>query len=104
MAELSDEAYERIKALCKKGDDLAEIDDFSAALDQYWAAWTCCPSRRPIGKPRPGFWVRSVMCALGRPGALLPDLLSGITGPWVSSTRRLRRHGGRRDHLRHESI
>ncbi|MGL6076208.1 MAG: tetratricopeptide repeat protein [Fimbriiglobus sp.] len=43
MAELSDEAHERIQALCKKGDVLAEKGHYPAALEQYWAAWDLLP-------------------------------------------------------------
>jgi tetratricopeptide (TPR) repeat protein len=43
VAELSDEAHERIQALCKSGDALAEKGDYRAALAQYWAAWDLLP-------------------------------------------------------------
>src|SRR5262245_48365933 len=46
MAELSDEVHDRIEALCKKGDALAESGKFSAALKQYWAAWDLLPEPR----------------------------------------------------------
>jgi tetratricopeptide (TPR) repeat protein len=43
MAELSDEVYERVQALCEAGDDLADDDQFAAALAKYWAAWDLLP-------------------------------------------------------------
>ncbi|OUJ14921.1 hypothetical protein [Acetobacter sp. DsW_063] len=41
--ELPDDLYERIKSLCKKGDDLAKAALFDEALDQYDAAWRLVP-------------------------------------------------------------
>lgn len=46
MAELSDEAHERIQDLCKQGDVLADSDQYSAALLNYWAAWDLLPEPR----------------------------------------------------------
>lgn len=43
MAELSDEAHERIQDLCKQGEVLADSDQYSAALLNYWAAWDLLP-------------------------------------------------------------
>jgi hypothetical protein len=43
MAELSEDAHERIQALCKKGDVLAKKGSYAAALQQYWAAWDLLP-------------------------------------------------------------
>jgi hypothetical protein len=43
MAELSDDVHERIQALCKKGDSLADRGRYPAALEQYWAAWDLLP-------------------------------------------------------------
>src|SRR5262245_23461656 len=43
MAELQGETYERIQALCKQGDTLAENGKYSAALEQYWTAWDLLP-------------------------------------------------------------
>jgi tetratricopeptide (TPR) repeat protein len=43
MAELSDEAHDRIQALCEKGDALAGRGQYPAALQQYWAAWDLLP-------------------------------------------------------------
>ena len=43
MAELSDAIYERIKALCEKGDALSDSKDYSEALQNYWAAWDLLP-------------------------------------------------------------
>jgi hypothetical protein len=46
MAELPDEVYERVKALCAEGDELADTDDFEAALTKYWTAWDQLPEPR----------------------------------------------------------
>ena len=43
MAEFSDEIHNRVQALCRKGDVLAEEGKYPAALDQYWAAWDLLP-------------------------------------------------------------
>ena len=43
MAELDDRMYERIKSLCAEGDQLAELGDFSLALELYWKAWDLLP-------------------------------------------------------------
>jgi tetratricopeptide (TPR) repeat protein len=43
MAELADNVYGRIQALCKKGDALAKKGDYPAALQEYWAAWDLLP-------------------------------------------------------------
>ena len=44
MAVLSDEAHERIQALCEKGDALTKKGQYPAALQQYWAAWDLLPA------------------------------------------------------------
>jgi tetratricopeptide (TPR) repeat protein len=44
MASLSDETHKRIKSLCKQGDKFADQDDYSAALERYWAAWDLLPA------------------------------------------------------------
>jgi tetratricopeptide (TPR) repeat protein len=46
LAELSDEMYERIKALCATGDALATQGRYSDALGQYRAAWDFLPEPR----------------------------------------------------------
>jgi hypothetical protein len=43
MAELSNETHERIQAVCKKGDVLANKGMYPAPLEQYWAAWDLLP-------------------------------------------------------------
>jgi tetratricopeptide (TPR) repeat protein len=40
MPELSHQVYERIQAICKKGDALAEKGQYPGALQQYWTAWS----------------------------------------------------------------
>ncbi len=36
---LDDKIHQRITALSKKGDTLAEKNDYSTALQKYWEAW-----------------------------------------------------------------
>src|SRR5262245_65567329 len=43
MAQLPQKVHDRIEALCKKGDALAEREKYPAALEQYWAAWDLLP-------------------------------------------------------------
>lgn len=43
MAELSDEIHDEIGRLCAEGDDLAEEDDFAAAIRKYDQAWQLLP-------------------------------------------------------------
>src|SRR5688500_9405153 len=43
MTELSDATYEEIQRLCAEGNDLAEKERYSAALQKYWAAWDLLP-------------------------------------------------------------
>lgn len=45
-SELDPELYEEIKALCAKGDGLAEAGQFDAALDLYGEAWRLLPEPR----------------------------------------------------------
>ena len=44
MAELSDEVHDRIRALAKEGDALADEGKHAAALERYWAAWNLLPA------------------------------------------------------------
>jgi tetratricopeptide (TPR) repeat protein len=44
MAELSDEVYDRIRALTEDGDALADEGKYAAALERYWAAWDLLPA------------------------------------------------------------
>src|SRR5262245_48829022 len=46
MAQLPQKVHDRIEALCKKGDALAEREKYPAALEQYWAAWDLLPEPR----------------------------------------------------------
>lgn len=43
MAELRDEVPSRIQALCEEGDSLADLENYPAALERYWAAWALLP-------------------------------------------------------------
>ena len=72
MAELSDEVYGRIQALCKKGDALAENDKFSAALKEYWAAWDLLPE--PKTQWEPATWI---LAAIGDANFLGDDFVAG---------------------------
>jgi tetratricopeptide (TPR) repeat protein len=44
VAELPDKVHDRIQELSKKGDALAEMGNYPAALEQYWAAWDLLPA------------------------------------------------------------
>lgn len=43
MAELSNDAHQRIQSLCNDGDAFARNGQFTVALQQYWAAWDLLP-------------------------------------------------------------
>jgi tetratricopeptide (TPR) repeat protein len=43
MTDLPDHIHEQIQSLCQAGDALAERNEYSAALQQYWAAWDLLP-------------------------------------------------------------
>jgi tetratricopeptide (TPR) repeat protein len=43
MAELPDALYQKITAVCKRGDGLAEREEFTTALENYWSAWDMLP-------------------------------------------------------------
>ncbi|MGL6076216.1 MAG: tetratricopeptide repeat protein [Fimbriiglobus sp.] len=72
MAELSDEAHERIQALCKKGDVLAEKGYYPAALEQYWAAWDLLPE--PQTDWEAATWI---LAAVGDANFLSDDYTAG---------------------------
>jgi tetratricopeptide (TPR) repeat protein len=44
--ELSEGIHERINALCRDGDELANRGDYPLALEQYWAAWDALPESK----------------------------------------------------------
>ena len=46
MGELDNELYEQIKRHCRRGDELAEEQQFEAALTAYSAAWELLPEPR----------------------------------------------------------
>jgi tetratricopeptide (TPR) repeat protein len=72
MAELSDDVYRQIQALCKKGDSLAEKEKFSAALKQYWAAWELLP--QPRTQWEAATWI---LGAIGDANFLSEDFIAG---------------------------
>jgi tetratricopeptide (TPR) repeat protein len=43
MAELDEGTYARIRALCARGDGLADEGRFDEALEAFWAAWDLLP-------------------------------------------------------------
>jgi len=72
MAELSDEVHRRIQALCKKGDALANKGEYSAALEQYWAAWDLLPE--PQTEWEAATWI---LAAVGDANFLGGDYIAG---------------------------
>lgn len=72
MAELSDETHEFIQALCKKGDALAKKGKYSAALEQYWAAWDLLPE--PQTDWEAATWI---LAAIGDANFLGGDYVAG---------------------------
>jgi tetratricopeptide (TPR) repeat protein len=72
LHELSDDIHGRIQKLCKKGDALAENDNFSAALKQYWAAWDLLPE--PKTQWEAATWI---LGAIGDANFLGDDFVAG---------------------------
>lgn len=72
MAELSDEAHERIQDLCKQGDVLADADQYPAALQLYWAAWDLLPE--PQTDWEAAIWI---LAAIGDANFLGGDYAAG---------------------------
>jgi tetratricopeptide (TPR) repeat protein len=72
VAELSDEDHERIQTLCKKGDALADEGNYTAALEQYWAAWDLVPEPQTDEKA-----AASILAAIGDANFLLGDFTAG---------------------------
>src|SRR5437868_3246187 len=72
MAELPDKIHERMKALCKKGDEFAELEEYSAALEQFWAAWDLLPEPRTEWKA--ATWI---LAAIGDVDYLDGDFIAG---------------------------
>jgi hypothetical protein len=72
MAELPDGLYERIKTLCAEGDELADDNDFAAALARYWKAWDLLPEPRTA-------WAAAtwVLAAIGDANFLGADYAAG---------------------------
>lgn len=46
MKELPEDLYEKITALCGKGDELAENDEHGKAIEKYRTAWKMLPEPR----------------------------------------------------------
>jgi len=72
MPELADDIHERIQALCQEGDALAERGDYSAALEQYWAAWDLLPV--PQTQWQAATWI---LAAVGDANYLGGDYVAG---------------------------
>jgi hypothetical protein len=72
MSELSDEAHNRVQALCKGGDTLAKKGKYAAALEQYWAAWDLLPD--PQTDWEAATWV---LAAIGDANFLGGDFTAG---------------------------
>jgi tetratricopeptide (TPR) repeat protein len=72
MAELPKPIHEKIKSLCKTGDFFAEHDEFSAALEQYWAAWDLLP--QPQTNWEAATWI---LAAIGDANFLGRDFQAG---------------------------
>lgn len=72
MAELPDDVYERIKALCADGDNLADADEFAAALARYWSAWDLLPE--PRTQWNAATWI---LAAVGDANFLSGDYVAG---------------------------
>jgi hypothetical protein len=72
MGDLPDHVYQRIKALCTDGDDLADVDDFAAALDKYQEAWDLVPEPRTV-------WAAAtwILAAMGEAHFLNGDYAAG---------------------------
>lgn len=43
MSKLSDEIHSKIEELCDAGNEFIDEEQFSEALEQYWAAWDLLP-------------------------------------------------------------
>ena len=72
MTELSDTMYQKITVLCELGDDLAEREDYSAALEQYWSAWDMLPE--PKTDWDAATWI---LAAIGDANFLSGDFVAG---------------------------
>jgi len=72
MAKLSNEIHKRIQALWKKGDSLADEGQYSAALEQYWAAWDLLPE--PQSDWEAATWI---LAAIGDANFLGGDYVAG---------------------------
>lgn len=72
MAELEDSVYERIKSLCKTGDDFAGRGDYPSALREYWSAWDLLPE--PQTEWKAATWI---LAAIGDANFLGGDFTAG---------------------------
>ena len=72
MAELPTDVYDRIQALCKSGDALADEVQYAAALQQYWAAWDLLPE--PQTDWEAATWI---LAAIGDANFLGGDYVAG---------------------------
>ena len=70
--ELSAESHEQIQALCAAGDELAEEEQFAAALAKYWEAWDLLP------EPQTGWEAATwILAAIGDANFLGGDFTAG---------------------------
>lgn len=72
MAELPTLVHERIKDLCKQGDELAESGDYPTAIQKYWVAWDLLPE--PKTDWQAATWL---LAAIGDANFLGGDFIAG---------------------------
>jgi tetratricopeptide (TPR) repeat protein len=72
MAELDELTHRRVKALCAKGDRLAEEMQFAEALTTYWSAWDLLPE--PKTDWNAATWI---LAAIGDANFLSGDYVAG---------------------------
>lgn len=72
LNELADSLYEDIKRLCAEGDELANAENFSAALERYWKAFDFLPD--PKTQWEAGTWI---LTAIGDANFLGQDYVAG---------------------------
>lgn len=73
MAELDDNTYSEIQALCAKGDHFAEKGNFSSALEMYWNAFDLVPEPKTVWDTTT--WI---LTAIGDANFLGRDFQAGV--------------------------
>lgn len=73
MKEIEDKIHEEIKSLSQSGDALAEAEDYTQALVQYWSAFDLIPE--PKNEWEATTWV---LAAIGDANFLSKDYQAGI--------------------------